>query len=144
MSNAIIDQRMRLCDAFNREIGKLIKLCLAKFPQNGDLERLRNLISLAKAADSAALLDGCKDYLWTYNDQIVREDEQFFLSAELPTSVTQANTTADPTKDHATTAKSLISMFRLHFPHFLAAEKAIIWKSIKEMLRLSIEYRLSF
>lgn len=133
----LIDEKIKISGNFNKEVGKLFKMATMKIPNNFELERIRKLISLGKSTDQLILIENAKDKLWEYNAEISAEQEQFFLDSTFEKDKKNMSDAEDKKL-----VENLISIFKLYYPKLSAGEKREIWKSMKEMLRLAIAYKL--
>lgn len=134
-SNDIIDQKLKLADAFNREIAKLLRLADQKMPSL-DMDQIRRLISLGKSSDPLLLIDGSEDLLWQYKNEINAENDQFFLNMNYKKEIKH------PDSISTEFIEKFIGALKTCYLTLSKNEKKVIWTCLKSMLKCVIEYKL--
>lgn len=118
---------------FNGIVIKVMKICRKIEPNVVELEDLQNKIKLAKEIDPFLIINRAKDKIWYHREQIIEEDENFFLNNEYTQFIKN--------DENKTFMYMLVNLVKSRYRTMSAAEKAEIWRLIKELLRYVVEYK---
>jgi hypothetical protein len=133
----LIDLKLKISDDFNREVSKLVKLVDTKIQGNLEVDSLKRLIKLGKSTDPLILINSCQDLLWKFRDLISEEKDQFFLDYDYKD---EQNVAIEEDKKFI---ESIIRLFKAAYKTYSSGEKKLIWKSLKQMLKFIIEFKLA-
>jgi hypothetical protein len=122
----------KIIKEFNTSVFDLIKICRKLEPSNIDLEWIHKQLLLAREMDPLLLINGCKDKLWLYREQIINEDSDFFL---------KQNFSTDKAGDSKDFMQSMIKLVKNKFQELSNSEKKVIWNLTKKMLTCVIKYK---
>ena len=121
---------------YNKVISKLINTAGRLLPNNPDIHRVRNIISLAKSADPLILLNDSKDKLWDAKDYIIERNEQeFFYNHEYIDKYPQ-------TDDDKEFLFTILNAIKKKYEFLSKEEVKYIWDLINEMLGICVEYKI--
>ena len=133
MSNAeVID---KILSRFYKTMFKILKISKTVEPNNKDIERVSNIISVARDQVPTLVIDKSKDIIWEYRHEIIDEDADFFLNNSF-----KKNMVDDDDEDKEFII-SLITVIKKRFREFEEVEKKEIWRLIKSLLKSVAEYK---
>ena len=118
---------------FHSVIFKILRICRKIDPNNIDLEWINSKVSLARDVDPLLIISRCKDKLWAYHDEILREDENFFLNNKFSGFIKN--------DENKTFMYSFINLLKNKINDLSEAEKKLLWSLIKDMLACVIKYK---
>jgi hypothetical protein len=118
---------------FHSIIFKLLKICKKVEPNNIDIEWLQNKLSLARDVDPLLIIDRCKDKLWTYRNEIIEKDIDFFLHNNFSQFVKN--------DENKTFLYTLLNLLKKGFLERSNEEKEFIWLLSKNLLSCVIRYK---
>lgn len=128
-----------LINRYNRLIAKVINVCDRVVPGNVDVERVRNLISLAKQTDPFYLLEKSKDKFWDVRDQIKTKNLAFFRNKNEPTlqkHILYEN------KENQEYIYQLMELIDDNLEKLSKKEMEYVWAIFQQMLECNIEYMI--
>jgi len=77
-----MDSREQTVVLFNAKVTALLKIVQSLHPNDMDLERLRNKLRIAKAADEEFLIRELGPYLYKYQTPIIQGRDVFFVDTD--------------------------------------------------------------
>lgn len=128
------DKICEIIEVFHSNIAKLLKMANVKLKGNIEIDRLKRLIRIARDEAPFSIITKCKDKIWSSRDQIIKNDEKFFLNKQYDEYIKE-----DENKDFIHT---LIKLFKSGFEQTNNKEKKIMWDVINKLLKNVTEYKL--
>ena len=68
--------------AFNNQMSNLLNELLLSFPEDKDIKWGQMSVDLLKKTNPRLICNGFKYYIYQYKEQIINEDETFFLNKQ--------------------------------------------------------------
>jgi hypothetical protein len=118
---------------FHSIISKVMKICKKIEPNSIELETVQRLIGLARDIDPLMIINRCKDKFWMHRQQILNEDEEFFLNNQFSDFIKE--------DENKSFIYNLMNLIKLRYREMSKAEKKQIWTHIKDLLKCIIEYK---
>ena len=128
-----------LINRYNRHVAKLLNICDRVMPGNVDVERVRNLVSLAKQTDPLYLLEKSKDKFWDVRDKIKAKDLSYFRNKDDP--ILQKHI-ANEDKEQEEYIYLLMDLIDENLEKISEKEMDYIWSIFHRMLECNIEYMI--
>lgn len=126
-----------ICDNFNRQIARLIKLAERDHKDDINLYYVKRGISLVRQQNPALVLEKCIDKLWENKTQIIDRDVKFFVD-------NMREKAGKFIKDdhRADWLYSILEMLKREEKLLKDDEREYIWDCINKMLEHVVEYRI--
>lgn len=124
-------------NTFIRLVKKLVSRLSEKFGNDAQVRAIKNKLTLASDMLPVNVVEITGKYLYKYRDQIVAEDEAFFVNNDFDDDLANAD---DP--EDAELAALLIPKLRAAYYSSTKAEIADYIEIVGEMLDSYLEYRL--
>lgn len=118
---------------FHNVIFKIMKFCKQKQPEAVELDSLHRKLSLARDLDPLIIINRSKDKIWMYKDQIINEDEDFFINNKFGQFIKN-----DENKSFMYT---MVKLIKDNFKKMSDPEKKMVWSLIQDLLKIVIEYK---
>lgn len=132
----VIDKKIELANAFNRQLGKIIRIAESKIGRSDlNLSRLKDLIKLGKDADVCYVMERSKTKIWEVRTFIENEDESYFLNIDYGKKISDENKNKGYIEE-------LIAAVKNTFPELKPVEKKEVWICLKIMLKSIIDYMI--
>lgn len=123
----------KIITEFHSTVFKVLKICRKIEPNNLDLESLQTKLGLARDLDPLLIINRCKDKIWMHREQILTEDEEFFMKNKFAEFIKN-----DENKSFMYT---MIGLVKSKFKEMSEPEKKRIWQLNKDILRHIVEYK---
>lgn len=134
-NNTINDDIPEIIERFHSIISRIIKIVDSKLPGDIEIDRLKRIIRLARSEFPLLIMDKSKDYFWEHREQILDEDESYFLNKDYSIYIDEG----DEDKEFIS---KLIKSFKTIFPKLSPKEKVYLWKLNKNILESVIKYKV--
>jgi hypothetical protein len=118
---------------FHNVIFKIMKFCKQKQPDAVALDSLHRKLSLARDLDPLIIINRSKDKIWMYKDQIINEDEDFFINNKFGQFIKN-----DENKPFMYT---MVKLIKDNFKKMSEPEKKMVWTLNQSLLKIVIEYK---
>lgn len=122
-----------IVNEFHSHIFKLLKISQRMEPSNIDLEWLRKQLALARDIDPLLIINKCSEKIWSYREQIIAEDDDFFLKNQYSNFIKN-----DQNKSFIS---ELVNLIKKRYTDLSLGEKKAIWLLIKGMLSAVARYK---
>lgn len=119
--------------SFYNALFKIIKICKKVEPNMLELDDVHRRVSLARDIDPLIVIDRCKDKIWMYKDQIIDEDEEFFLNNKFSNFIKN--------DENKSLIYNILNLIKDRYREMSVPEKKAVWKIIQDLLKLIIEYK---
>lgn len=118
---------------FHSSLSKILKICKRIEPNNVDLKWLHGIVALSRDIDPLTIIDRCASKLWLYREQIINEDESFFMTHNFATFIKD--------DENKSFMYNLLNLIKSKFTEMSMPEKKMIWTLIKGMLAAVARYK---
>lgn len=129
----LTDEVNAIITGFNSVVSKIMKICRKIEPNMIELQDLQNKIKLAKDIDPLLLINRSKDKVWFHREQILNEDEDFFLNNQFSQFIKD--------DENKSFMYMLVNLVKKRYSEMSDGEKKEIWRLAKELLRYVVEYK---
>lgn len=121
---------------FHSVIFKLLKICQKLEPNNINLQWLRKQLSLARDIDPLLIINKCADKIWTHREQIIDENEDFFLHNQYGQYIKNV-------KDNGNKSfiSELVNLVKSKYQELSVTERKVLWTLTKNLLTLVAKYK---
>ena len=118
---------------FHNVIFKIMKFCKQKQPDLLELEGLHRKLSLARDLDPLVIINRSKDKIWMYKDQIINEDEDFFMKNKFGQFIKN--------DENRPFMYTIIKLIKDNYMKMTEPEKKLVWSLNQSLLKIVIEYK---
>lgn len=118
---------------FHTVLFKLLKICQKIDPHNIELEWMRKQLSLARSIDPLLIINKCSNKIWAYREQIIEENEVFFLHNKYSTYIKN--------DENKSFINEFINLLKTKFVQISTAEKKMLWSLMQSMLTAIVKYK---
>jgi hypothetical protein len=132
-NNVLTDEINEIITRFHNNIFKILKICQKIEPNNLELESLRGKLGLARDLDPLLIINRCKDKVWHHREQILSEDDEFFLKNKFSEYIKN--------DENKSFMYSMVNLIKTKYKEMSEPEKRGIWKLIQTMLCHVVEYK---
>lgn len=129
----LTDEVNEIITEFHSAVFKVLKICKKIDPDNADLEWLSKTLSLAREIDPLLIINRSKDKIWTYREEIINENEDFFLKNKFSQFIKN-----DHNKNFM---YSFIGLIKSKIKELSGSEKKLLWDLTKQLLVAVTKYK---
>lgn len=129
----LTDDVNEIITKFHSNIFKILKICRKIEPNNLELESLQGKLGLARDMDPLLIINRCKDKVWMHREQILDEDEEFFLKNKFANYIKN--------DENKSFMYSMVNLIKTKYKEMSTPEKKQIWRLIQAMLAHIVEYK---
>jgi len=127
-------QISKIIQDFHSQIAKTLKVVDSKLPNNIEVDRLKRLVRIARDEEPLMIINRCKDKIWDSREQILAENEDYFLSKEYDEYIKK--------DENQMFIEGLIGLFKQSHHLLSDKERAYVWKINKQLLNDVIQYKM--
>jgi hypothetical protein len=132
----------KLILSYNGYVAKLLNICSRFNPNNVDIERIRNLISLVKQTDPLYLLNNSNEKFWDARDMIKERNLEYFSNINSPLFKKHIDDNEEKTCDEKEFIYTLIGFVHADMKKLKSDELDYVWNIVQCMLECNIEYMI--
>ncbi len=125
-------QISKVLDEFHSIVFKIIRQAQGMYPNNPDIEWLQKKLGLARSIDPCLIMNRCKDKIWSYKDQILTNDEDFFINERFGRYIKD--------DENKTFINTLMHTLKAGYSRLSDAEKTLVWGQMSGLLKCVVEY----
>ncbi len=129
----LTDEVNEIITEFHSTVFNVLKICKKIEPENADLDWLCKTLSLARDIDPLLIINRSKDKIWTYREEIISENEDFFLKNKFSQFIKN-----DQNKNFM---YSFIGLIKSKIKELSPAEKKLLWQLTKNLLVCVTKYK---
>lgn len=126
-------QIVKILDGFHAIVFKILRNLQTLHVNNPDIDWLRQILGTARDVDPLFIIERCKDKIWSYKDQIIARDDNFFINETFGKFIKE-----DKNKEFINT---LMHVIKLSYLQISEPEQKEIWNNVTALLKYIIEYR---
>ena len=123
-----------IVQSFSSDISQLLKIVDAKLPGNLEVDRLKRIIRIARDEEPLMIINKCKDKIWDSREQILAEDEDFFISKRYDEYIKK--------DENQMFFEGLINLFKSSRSLLSEKESRFMWSTVKHLLATVTEYKM--
>jgi hypothetical protein len=123
-----------IVQSFSSDISQLLKIVDAKLAGNLEVDRLKRVIRIARDEEPLLIINKCKDKIWDSREQILAEDEDFFISKRYDEYIKK--------DENQMFIEGLINLFKSSRSLLSEKESKFMWATVKHLLATVTEYKM--
>ena len=123
-----------IVQSFSSDISQLLKIVDAKLAGNLEVDRLKRVIRIARDEEPLMIINKCKDKIWDSREQILAEDEDFFISKRYDEYIKK--------DENQMFIEGLINLFKSSRSLLSEKESKFMWSTVKHLLATVTEYKM--
>jgi hypothetical protein len=123
-----------IVQSFSSDISQLLKIVDAKLAGNLEVDRLKRVIRIARDEEPLMIINKCKDKIWDSREQILAEDEDFFISKRYDEYIKK--------DENQMFIEGLINLFKRSRSLLSEKESKFMWATVKHLLATVTEYKM--